>query len=162
MDIALIADTATSQTLDFAKFLLRRHYLISAGILPKFALAPPPVKAVSYRTATRAVVRKKRRTKKRSYSGDDGEESGEMDGFFGGGGDDGPFGGGGYGGGGWNFDGFGGQNWDESSRWSSNDFAFDFIYEVLYWIALSNCVHFAFKKLVRIAAGADRDKLPSY
>ncbi|KAJ0034355.1 hypothetical protein Pint_25272 [Pistacia integerrima] len=39
----------------------------------------------------------------------------EGDGFFGGGNDDGPFGGGGYGGRGWNFDGFGEQNWDESS-----------------------------------------------
>ncbi|KAJ0093547.1 hypothetical protein Patl1_25831 [Pistacia atlantica] len=52
----------------------------------------------------------------------------EGDQFFGGGNDDGPFGGGGYGGRGWNFDGFGEQNWDESSLWSSNDFAFDFVY----------------------------------
>ncbi|KAJ0093541.1 hypothetical protein Patl1_25838 [Pistacia atlantica] len=55
----------------------------------------------------------------------------EGDGFFGGGNDDGPFGGGGYGGRVWNFDGFGEQNWDESSLWSSNDFAFDFDYGVL-------------------------------
>ncbi|KAJ0093549.1 hypothetical protein Patl1_25833 [Pistacia atlantica] len=54
----------------------------------------------------------------------------EGDGFFGGGNDDGPFGGGGYGGRGWNFDGFGEQNWDESSLWSSNDFAFDFVYGI--------------------------------
>ncbi|KAJ4722116.1 ATP-dependent RNA helicase A-like [Melia azedarach] len=163
MDIAVIADTvsaATSQTLGFAKFILRRHYLFSAAILPKDALAPPPVKSSSRRTAPRTLLRKKRRTKRKSYSGDDFEDSSEGDGFFGGGNDDGPFGGGRHGGGGWNFDGFGGQNWDESSRWFSNDFAFDFVYEVIYWIALSNCVHFAFKKVARIMADADRDKGP--
>ncbi|KAH7573523.1 hypothetical protein ACOSP7_007255 [Xanthoceras sorbifolium] len=166
MDIALIADNvtvATSQTLGFAKFLLRRHhYLISSAILPTDALAPPPVRSTSCRTAPRTLTRKKRRTKRRSStSGDDSDGSGEGDGFFGGGSDDGPFGGGGYGGRGWNFDGFGGQNWDESSQWwSSNGFAFGFVYEVIYWIALSNCVHFAFKKMVRIVTDTDRDKVP--
>ncbi|KAK3189200.1 hypothetical protein Dsin_028761 [Dipteronia sinensis] len=174
MDIALIADTvtvATSQTLSFAKFLFQRHhYLISAANLPTDVIAPPPVRSSSTRTATRTLTRRKRRTKRRSStSGYDSDESGEGDGFFVGGSDDGffgggsydgPFGGGGYGGRGWNFDGFGGQNWDESSRWwSSNGFAFGFIYEVIYWIALSNCVHFAFKKLVRNVAVSDRDKV---
>ncbi|KAK0608447.1 hypothetical protein LWI29_030721 [Acer saccharum] len=170
MDIALMADTvtvATSQTLSFAKFLLRRHhYLISAANLPTDALAPLPVRSTSCRTATRTLTRRKRRTKRRSStSGDDSDESGEGngffvggidDGFFGGGSNDGPFGGGGYGGRGWNFDGFGGQNWDEPS----NAFAFGFVYEVIYWIALSNCVHFAFKKLVRGVTDTDRDKVP--
>lgn len=111
----------------------------------------------------RTLLRKKRRTKRRSYSGgDDSEDSGEGDGFFDGGNDDGPFGGGGgYGGRGWNFDGFGGKNWgDDGESSSSNEFAFDFVYEVIYWIALSNCVHFAFKKVARIVADSDRDKVP--
>ncbi|KAJ0093521.1 uncharacterized protein LOC116135576 [Pistacia vera] len=160
MDIALLSDTvslATSQTLGLAKLILRQPYLLSAAILPMDALAPPPVKSSSPRTARRTLLRKKRRTKRRSFSGgDDSEDSGEGDGFFGGGNDDGIFGGGGYGGRGWNFDGFGDQNWDESSRWSSNDFAFDFVYEVIYWIALSNCVHFAFKKVLRSVADGER------
>lgn len=67
-------------------------------------------------------------------------------GYFGGGGS----GRGGNGGKGWNFDGNGGVNWGESSNNSFNDPAFDFVYEVLSWIALSNCLHFAFKKMVRI------------
>lgn len=112
----------------------------------------------------RTLARKKNRTRKRSLAGDDGEE----DGFFGDG-DDGPFGGsGGCGGGGkgWNFDGFRGQNWedDESSSPSFSDPAFDFVYEVISWIALSNCIHFAFKKVVRIVADgigdASREKVP--
>ncbi|KAJ0035561.1 hypothetical protein Pint_24449 [Pistacia integerrima] len=160
MDIALLSDTvslATSQTLGLAKLILRQPYLLSAAILPMDALASPPVKSSSPRTARRTLLRKKRRTKRRSFSGgDDSEDSGEGDGFFGGGNDDGIFGGGGYGGRGWNFDGFGDQNWDESSRWSSNDFAFDFVYEVIYWIALSNCVHFAFKKVLRSVADGER------
>ncbi|XP_044486328.1 uncharacterized protein LOC123211592 [Mangifera indica] len=85
--------------------------------------------------------------KRRSFSGgDDSEEDGRGDGVFGGACDDGLFGGGGYGGRRWNSDGFGGQNWDESLRWSSNDLAFNFVFEVIYWSALSNCVHFTFKK----------------
>ncbi|KAJ6323408.1 hypothetical protein OIU76_010838 [Salix suchowensis] len=48
-----------------------------------------------------------------------------------------------------------GHNWDEPSWWfssRSSGFAYGFVYEVIYWIALSNCVHFAFKKVVRIVA----------
>lgn len=166
MDIALIGDavsSSTSQTLGIAKFILRRHYLLSVPVLPRDALAPPPVKSTSRRTAPRTLLRKKRLTKRRSYSGgDDSEDSGEGDGFFDGGNDDGPFGGGGgYGGRGWNFDGFGGKSWgDDGESSSSNEFAFDFVYEVIYWIALSNCVHFAFKKVARIVADSDRDKVP--
>lgn len=169
MDIALIADnvlSAKSQTLGLAKFILRRHYLLSSPVLPRDALAPPPVKPKSRRTtAPRTILRKKRRTKRRSYSGgdDDFGDSGEGDGFFDGGNDDGPFGGGsgGYGGRGWNFDGFNGKNWgDDEESSSSNEFAFDFVYEVIYWIALSSCIHFAFKKVARIVADDDRDKVP--
>lgn len=166
MDISLIADTATVATaqgaLGFAKFLLRRqsynnHLSISAVIFALDALAPPPVKSNYSRTARKTLLRKKRRTRRKLFSG--GEDD---DGFFGDDGGDGPFGGGR----GWNFGGFGGHNWeDESSSWSSSsDPAFDFVYEVIYWIALSNCVHFAFKKVVRLVAGgigdAEREKVP--
>ena len=80
---------------------------------------------------------------------------------------DGPFnngGGGGGGGGSWNFGGFGGANWEGYSSNSYNDPAFDFVYEVLSWIVLSNCLHFAFKKVVRIVADVfgdpAREKVP--
>ncbi|PQQ21448.1 uncharacterized protein Pyn_04615 [Prunus yedoensis var. nudiflora] len=79
--------------------------------------------------------------------------------FFNGG-----WGGSGGGGGGWNFDRFGGHNWDESSSSSPSDPAFDFVYEVMCWIALSNCVHFAFKRVIRIVADGlgdeERAKVP--
>jgi len=163
MDVSLIADTvniATTQGLGLAKFLLRRHnhnnshVSISAVLFAVDALAPPPVKSNYSRAARRTLLRKKRRTRRKSLSGDfeDGEED---DGVFGDGGD-GPFGGGAGGGR------FGGHYWDSSS--SSSDPAFDFVYEVIYWIALSNCVHFAFKKIVRIVADgigdAEREKIP--
>jgi hypothetical protein len=169
MDVSLVADTvnfATTQGLGLAKFLLRRHNhnnshaSISAVLFAVDALAPPPVKSNYCRTARRTLLRKKRRTRRISFSGDseDGEED---DGVFGDGGD-GPFGGGAGGGRGWNFGGFGGHYWDSSS--SSSDPAFDFVYEVIYWIALSNCVHFAFKRIVRIVADgigdAEREKVP--
>lgn len=137
---------------------------ISSVIFPVDAVAPPPVK--SYRVPHRTLLRRKRRTKRR-LSGDDSEGVGD-EGFFSGDGGDGPFGGGGGGfggsGGGWNFNRFGeGHNWDESSS-SYSDPAFDFVYQVLSWIVLSNCPHFAFKKIVRFAAGgivgADRGKVP--
>ncbi|OMO98554.1 hypothetical protein COLO4_13806 [Corchorus olitorius] len=59
-----------------------------------------------------------------------------------------------------------GQNWDESSSsspWTGT--AMDFVYEVICWIALSNCVHFAFKKVVRIVSNGmeeagDRERDP--
>ncbi|KAK4405518.1 hypothetical protein Sango_0558300 [Sesamum angolense] len=63
---------------------------------------------------------------------------------------------------GWNFGGHGGANWEEFSDNSISDPAFDFVYEILCWIAMSNCLHFAFKKVVRIVADGfgDREKVP--
>ncbi|KDP27845.1 hypothetical protein JCGZ_18925 [Jatropha curcas] len=175
MDIFLAADgvtIATQQGVGIANSHLQRQNLISncnltlsARVLQTYtvifdALAPPPVKPNSYKTTRRTLLRKKRRTRRRSGSG--GDEDGSEDfGFFGGDGDgDGPFGGAGgsWGGGrGWNFDRFGGQNWDESSWSSSSRFAYGFVYEVIYWIALSTCMHFAFEKAVRIIAGGIAD-----
>ncbi|XP_057957652.1 uncharacterized protein LOC131150744 [Malania oleifera] len=138
---------------------------ISAAIFPVDAVAPPPVRPNRYRVSRRTLIRKNRRTRRRSFY----EGGGEEEGFYGDGcdGGDGPFGSGAGGGGGWNFGGFGGSNWDESSSSSSSDPAgpaLDFLYEVISWIALSNCVHFAFKKVGRIVAdgiGDDsREKLP--
>ncbi|XP_008458406.1 uncharacterized protein LOC103497828 [Cucumis melo] len=128
---------------------------LSAALFPVATIAPPPVKSVSNRSASRTFLRRKRRTKRRLYS-DDSE--GREDDGFGGGDFDGPYGGDGGGGGGgrgWNFDRFGGNDWDESSfSSSSSNPAYYFVYEVVCWIALSNCVHFAFKKVVRFAAEA--------
>ncbi|KAG7995957.1 hypothetical protein I3843_01G136200 [Carya illinoinensis] len=175
MDISLIADTvnvATAQGLGFAKSILRRHCVashnnslsISAVIFVVGALAPPTVRSIYSRTGARTFLRKKRRTRRGSFSGEDSEDA-EDDGFFGDGGV-GPFGGGSGGGGrGWNFDGFGGLNWDGSPSPSSHP-AFDFVYEVICWIALSNCVHFAFKRIIRILADGigdaepEREKMP--
>ncbi|KAK7363542.1 hypothetical protein VNO77_05688 [Canavalia gladiata] len=150
---------------------------ISAMIQPCDAVAPPPVKPTTYRIPRRTLLRRKRRTRRR-LSGDDSSGAGN-EGFFFGDGGDGPFGGGGGGfggggggggfgggGGGWNFNRFGGgDNWDEPSP-SLPDPAFDFVYQVLSWIMLSNCLHFAFKKIVRIiTAGSivdsDREKVPA-
>lgn len=119
------------------------------------AVAPPTVKSISCRVPRRTLLRRKRRTKRR-LSGDGSENVGHQ-GFFSGDDGDGPFwgDGGGFGGsgGGWNFNRFGeGHDWDESSS-SHSDPAFDFVYEVLSWIMLSNCLHFAFKRIVRWASG---------
>ncbi|KAM0962663.1 hypothetical protein ACFX1X_022139 [Malus domestica] len=188
-DTVTVATTA--QGLGFAKFLTRHHDLtsnnqisvtdnhtdqsspsigvpqISAGVFPFDAVAPPRARPNSTRTATRTLLRKKRRARRRSSGGDDSNDGGEEDGgFFGG---DGPFFNGGWsgsggGGGGWNFDRFGGNSWDESSSSSPSDPAFDFVYEVMCWIALSNCVHFAFKRVIQIVADGlgdtDREKVP--
>ncbi|KAK6254456.1 hypothetical protein QQP08_013926 [Theobroma cacao] len=149
---------------------------VTATIVPVDVVAPPPAKPNSYKTLPRTLLRRKRRTKRTSFSGgepNDGEDYGFF--FASDGGDGyGPFGGGGGGGGGsswggsgWNFGEFGGQNWDESSSSSSpwTGTALDFVYEVICWIALSNCVHFAFKKVIRIVANGiedagDREKVP--
>ncbi|XP_062108659.1 uncharacterized protein LOC133819418 [Humulus lupulus] len=192
MDITIIADTAsiaTSQGLGFAirpNFSTSNHQFslsdlssdqsspstgvlqISAVIFPVDALAPPPVKSNSFRTTSRTLLRKKRRIRRKSFSAGDSDEGTEGDdGLFSG---DGPFFGGGggsfggSGGGGWNFDKFGGHNWDESWSSSPSDPAFDFVYEVISWIVLSNCVHFALQKVFRIVADgigdADREKVP--
>ncbi|KAL2339002.1 hypothetical protein Fmac_013448 [Flemingia macrophylla] len=137
---------------------------ISAMIQTYDAVAPPPVKPSTYRLRRPTLLRRKQRTRRRLSGDDSGEE-----GFLIGG--DGPFSGGrfggcGGGGGGWNFNRFGdGNNWDEPSS-SVPDPAFDFVYQVLSWIMLSNCLHFAFKKILRIiAAGSivdsDREKVPA-
>ncbi|KAB5537350.1 hypothetical protein DKX38_014883 [Salix brachista] len=167
MDVSLIADTVsigTQQTLGSTNLLLlhRQNCInladqssqICAVIVD--ALAPPPVKS---KTSRRTLLRKRRRTRRRSQTDGDSGGFGEEYGFFCGGDGGGLFGGGGggYGGGGrgWNFDKFEGHNWDEPSWWfssRSSGFAYGFVYEVIYWIALSNCVHFAFKKVVRIVA----------
>lgn len=141
---------------------------ISAMIQPYDAVAPPPVKPGIYRMPRRTLLRRKRRTKRR-LSGDDPGDAGD-EGFFFGDGGDGPFGrGGGFGGsgGGWNFNRFGDEHndWDEPSS-SIPDPAFDFVYQMLSWIMLSNCLHFALKRIVRIVADgaivdSDREKVPA-
>ncbi|KAJ7955150.1 ATP-dependent RNA helicase A-like [Quillaja saponaria] len=192
MDIYLVADTVTfasTKGLGFSKMLLQRadfmfsnhlsvgdsnaeqssslstssyhrSFQVLSMISPVDAVAPPPVKSNSYRTRGRTLLKRKRRTRRILDGGDSWD--GEDEGFFFGNGGDGPFGGGGSGGG-WNFGRFGGHNWDESSP-SSPDPAFDFVYEVISWIVLSNCVHFAFKKILRNVAhwNADdeREKVP--
>lgn len=188
MEVSLIADAVSVATSQGLGFLIRPNFMnssaeqfslssavlqVSSVIVPVDALAPPPVKADPYRTASRRLLRKKRRVRRRSATGGEDSEHGNEGGDGGFFGSDGPFfgggGGGGFGGGGgrgWNFDRFGGHNWDESSSSSPTDPAFDFVYEVISWIVLSNCVHFAFKKVVRIAAGGmgddadDREKVP--
>ncbi|XP_065859543.1 uncharacterized protein [Euphorbia lathyris] len=169
MDVSLISDTvtlATKQGLGFSNSLIPRDNLISAVIFD--ALAPPAVKSSSTRTVRRTLLRKRRRTRRKTYSGGESGDVGEELVFFGGDGDgDGNLGGGGGGswggGGGWNFHRFGGQNWDESSWSPSSEFAYGFVYEVIYWIALSTCLHFAFEKGMRMIsggiAGTDREKV---
>ncbi|OMO53604.1 hypothetical protein CCACVL1_28515 [Corchorus capsularis] len=152
---------------------------LTAAIVPVDSVAPPPVKPNSYKVLPRTLLRRKRRTKRTYFSGDEsndgedygflfGSDGGDVYGPFGFGGGAGGGGGGGshWGGSGWNFGGFGGQNWDESSSsspWTGT--AMDLFYEVICWIALSNCVHFAFKKVVRIVTNGmeeagDREKVP--
>jgi hypothetical protein len=148
-----IADSSTDQ--------------ISAMIHPCDAVAPPPVKPSTHRIPRRTITRRRRRTR-RKLAGDDSGGEGLFfgdggDGVFGGG--SGGFGGGGSGGGSdWNFNRFGeGDNHDERSL---PDPAFDFVYQVLSWIMLTNCLHFAIKKIVRIIADgsivdSDREKVPT-
>ena len=173
MEFCLIADTISvctaKQGIAFGKSLLNRWEHISFAdssvdqappvIFPVDAIAPS-IQSSSIKTIRR--IRKKRRTKRVSFGGDseDGGDFGRfvLEGGFGG--NDGPFGfgGGGDGGGGgkgWSYG--GGGNWDESSSWS--DPAMEFVYEVICWIALSNCVHFAFKRIVRIVTDGEREKL---
>ncbi|XP_004508190.1 uncharacterized protein [Cicer arietinum] len=137
---------------------------ISAMIHPCDAVAPPPVKPSTHRIPRRTLTRRKRRTRRRLSDDDSGGEGlffGDGgDGAFGGGGGGGGFGGGG-GGGDWNFNSFGdGHNWDEPSS-SLPDPAFDFVYQVLSWIMLSNCLHYALKKIIRIIVDSDREKVPT-
>ncbi|KAF5206043.1 hypothetical protein FRX31_004361 [Thalictrum thalictroides] len=186
MEIFAITDsftlpTATTQQLiGFSNYLLNRHnstssssstLSISASISPVDSIAPPAVRPNLYKKAPRTFTRRHRRTKRRSQTGesDDGEGEG---GFYSDGGD-GPFGGSGNGNGGssggggngdkgWNY--YDGADWDESSASSFSDPAFDFVYKVIGWIVLSNCMHFAFKKIFRIVgngfADPSREKVP--
>ncbi|XP_043711229.1 uncharacterized protein LOC122660111 [Telopea speciosissima] len=185
MEVFAIADAvavATTHSIGFANFILRRHCFncfgnssilcgsssetsYTTGVAGISAvIAPPAVRSYTYRPAPRTFTRQQRRTRRRPSTGD--PEDGGEDGFFGDG-NDGPFGGGrsgGSGGRGWNFDGYGGFDWEESSYSSFSDHALDFFYEVICWVAFSNCLHFAFKKLVRIVAAGigdpSRDKVP--
>ncbi|KAM7488123.1 hypothetical protein LguiB_025607 [Lonicera macranthoides] len=183
MEIYQIADTVTgaaTQGLGFANFILNRQNFtstnhlslhdsssdqpsarilqLSAVIVPVDIVASPPVRS-NIKAAPRKYVRKVRRTKRRSVKGGGVADYGEDGGFFGDGGD-GTFGGGGGGGSGnWNFGGFEGSDWDDSLSPSWSDPAFDFVYEVMSWIVLSNCVHFAFKKVMRIGDN-EREKVP--
>ncbi|KMS98961.1 hypothetical protein BVRB_3g067010 [Beta vulgaris subsp. vulgaris] len=132
---------------------------IFSVIFPIDAVAPPPVRSrSSSRTSARRTLLKRRRITRRRSPPSDGEGDA---GIFGG--DDGGFFGGFGGGRGWNSDGFGGGggfNWnDYSSSSYPDDPAFDFVYEVVCWIVFSNCLHFAFKKVVRFVA-EEREKVP--
>ncbi|GAB2295244.1 hypothetical protein Dimus_029417 [Dionaea muscipula] len=132
---------------------------ISALLQPLGAVAPPPVRPSSLRPVRRSLLKRRRRTRRRSSDGN--EDDGSVDRDGGGRDDDPSFGG--AGGGGSSSNGFRWSNWDDSSSYPS-DPAFDFVYEVLCWIVLSNCVHFAFKKVVRLLAEGfadqEREKAP--
>ncbi|XP_073035663.1 LOW QUALITY PROTEIN: uncharacterized protein [Primulina eburnea] len=176
MEISVISDSISTvvystQGLAFSNFLLNRpcnvlspsdasadnpHRLPSSSAAPFriSAVGPPPTK-----TLTKPRLRRTRRVKLKPLIIDyDGSVGDELFVFSDGGGcnnGDGYSGGNGSGGGrrGWNFGGYGGgANWDESSGNSISDPAFDFVYEILCWIAMSNCLHFAFKKVVRNVA----------
>ncbi|CAH8356690.1 unnamed protein product [Eruca vesicaria subsp. sativa] len=180
MELSLIAETVSvctvKQSIAFGSSLLLNHISFAdsssvdqsppAGIVqasssavvifPVDAIAPSPVRSSSYKTIRR--IRKRRRTKRVSYGGDS-EDGGDFGRFL----LEGGFGGGG-GGKGWNYGGGGGGgggNWDDSSSSSGSwsDPAMGFVYEVICWIALSNCVHFAFKRIVRIVTDGEREKL---
>ncbi|OWM88138.1 uncharacterized protein LOC116206582 [Punica granatum] len=185
MDLLLMTDNLTSAAargLGFANLILLRRSMASVSLSePSTDQSPPassplqistaifpPVQSNSCKTLPRRILRKRRSTRRISFSGDDSDGVGDYAPY----GDDsaggyGPFDGGsgfyGGGSGGWSFGGYGSD--DSSSRsHPGSRFAFDFIYEVICWIALSNCVHFAFKKVVRIAADvvadAGRGKVP--
>lgn len=193
MDLSPIHDarSVTAQELGFAKFNLHRPhsftcnnhiasalFQITAALLPVNSFAPPAVRSNS-KTSTRTILSRKRRLRRRKTKSADSGDVGDYGflggdvGFFGSdggyfGGDDayggfgGGNGGGGSGGKGWNFDRFGDNDWDESS-WSSS--SLHFIYDVIGWIVLSICVHFAFMKVVRsltagIGDAAEREKAP--
>ncbi|PSS01521.1 Cell wall protein [Actinidia chinensis var. chinensis] len=171
MEISLLSDSVSATAihgLGFAKSTAGAFKIATAAaVFPVDAVLPPRVKSNNVTTLPRRVVRKTRRTRRRkSLTGGRPEDGGEEGWFFGDGSDGGSgnFGGGGGSGGGrgWNFDRFGGSNWDEFSSNSSSDPAFDVVYEVISWIALSNCLHFALKKVVRIVADGlgNREKVP--
>ncbi|XP_057772337.1 uncharacterized protein LOC130991901 [Salvia miltiorrhiza] len=181
MEIAVLSDAISSiahstQSLGFSNLLNRPYNVLSlpdtspdqaSQSAPPFhisAASPPPT-----RTLTRRRLRRSRRVK-RKIATDDGGDFSDGDVYFVFGGDggnfnnggDGYFGRGGGGGKGWNFGGYGGANWEDFSNNSIHDPAFDVVYEVLCWIAMSNCLHFALKKVVKFVADGfgDQEKIP--
>lgn len=137
------------QGIVYSKLVLQRNSAVVA-IAAVDSISPPVVvRSDPYRASVpRALVRKIRRTRRRSVKGNDGE--GEDEGLSGDG-DDGAFGGGGRGGGkGWGSDG-GDPEWDEDAErgMESSDPVFDFVYGIISFVALSNCTHFACKKIGR-------------
>ncbi|XP_073294378.1 uncharacterized protein [Primulina huaijiensis] len=173
MEISVISDSISpvvysTQGLAFSNFLLNRpcNVLSPSDASPDQPPSPPSSSAAPFRisavgppptrTLTKPRLRRTRRVKQKSLIIDyDGSGGDELFVFSDGGGcnnGDGYFGGDGGGRRGWNFGGDGGANWDESSGNSISDPAFDFVYEILCWIAMSNCLHFAFKKVVRNVA----------
>ncbi|KAI9080044.1 hypothetical protein K1719_037977 [Acacia pycnantha] len=127
------------------------------------AVAAPPLRLNICRVPRRSLLRRKPRTKRR-LPGDDSAENLGDEGLFDGGG--GPFDDGGFGGssGGWNYNRFGeGRDDGDESSSSWRDAVFLMVYQVVSWIMLLECLHFAFKKIVRPAAkgivGAAIDKL---
>ncbi|KAG6531824.1 hypothetical protein ZIOFF_005650 [Zingiber officinale] len=126
------------------------RYSLSLSLSALDSVAPPAVVRTDifrHASAPAALARRSmRRIRRRTHT----EGGGEDDGFFGDG-HDGPFGGGGDGGRGWN-SGDSDPGWDGSGDSSSSDPAFDFIYEVVCWIAFSSCAHFAFKRMGRLLA----------
>ncbi|XP_073127955.1 uncharacterized protein [Henckelia pumila] len=172
MEISVISDAISSvvystQGLAFSNFLLNRpcNVLSPSDASSDQPPSPPPSSAAPFRilaagppptrTLTKPRIRRTRRVKRKSLISDYDVSGGDGFFVFSDGGDfnngDGYFGAGG-GGRGWNFGGYGGANWEESSGNSISDPAFDFVYEILCWIAMSNCLHFAFKKVVRNVA----------
>ncbi|KAL3626555.1 hypothetical protein CASFOL_030104 [Castilleja foliolosa] len=171
METAVISDAISSishsaQSLAFSNLLNRPNNVLSLSDTSSdqpprsptpfhiSAASPPPT-----RTLTKRRTRKIQRVRRRIVIDHDGEEDGKFV-FSDGGGfnsGDGYFGSGG-GGSGWNFGGYGGANWEGFPDNSIPDPAFDFVYEVLCWIAMSNCLHFAFKKVARFVG--DRGKVP--
>ncbi|KAK6161073.1 hypothetical protein DH2020_004454 [Rehmannia glutinosa] len=172
MEISVISDAISSiacstQSLASSNFLLNRpHHVLSLSDTSSdqppqspspfhiSAVSPPPTK-----TLTKHRLRKTRRIKRKILIDEDGGENGIF--VFSDGGDfhsgNGYFGSGG-GGKGWNYGGYGGANWEGFSDNSIPDPAFDFVYEVLCWIAMSNCLHFAFKKVVRFVSDGFGDR----
>ncbi|KAJ0802484.1 hypothetical protein HanPI659440_Chr03g0129461 [Helianthus annuus] len=179
MDVSAICDNNVTtinskhhHNLGLANSLTRRHNLtlsppdpqrrrldIRAQTLPIDAVAPPPVKPT---TIPKTHSRKRSRVRRKHKLDRTGADVGGNDGgLFGGGlfgGGDGPFGGGGgyNGNGNGNGGGFNEFNWGESSGYPA-DPAFDFVYEALTWFVLSNCLHFAFKRVVRIFVDGSAD-----
>ncbi|KAK1277418.1 hypothetical protein QJS04_geneDACA007185 [Acorus gramineus] len=162
MEVSAITDLSVQfQTLTIARFLLPRQ---SCSISSTDAVAPPPVRSTARLSPAPSVAQTRRRRGKRRRPSTSEPDDGSDDGFFfgGGGGADGPSGGGG---GGWSSGGGGGWNWGEDPPPSRSDPVFEFFYEVLCWIVLSNISHVAFKKFARLfedgIADPSREKVVS-